>query len=344
MSKKIIIENFGKGHAIVVLEQDRLIDFFLDPPKKATFYPPGILLSAKIERRISSIGGYFVKLPNGQEGFLKSKRQYQEGIKINLLSKVFYDPSKLQMFTDKIKRVSKYFIIKSGKSGFSYSKKLSKDFKKNQLSSHMNCVLKKNEDVFVIFRSCIVNLSFDEIQAELEIHLCEFKKTLNSIKMNNECLIVSAKRALQEKFDLRKHTVIEENGIFDRLGIWDKLYKLKENKIYFQNGSYLIVEQTSSFCTIDVNSGSNYKTSARDLNLKACEEISSMITLLGIGGKIIIDFLPSPFSSKREILSKLRKSLEIDTAKSTIWGWTKSGAFEIERERTKTPIKLVLND
>ena len=42
---------------------------------------------------------------------------------------------------------------------------------------------------------------------------------------------------------------------------------------------------------IDVNSGKNLKVVSKELNLLACGEICRLIKVLGIGGKIIIDFL-----------------------------------------------------
>ena len=56
-----------------------------------------------------------------------------EGAVVVLLSKVFFDESKPQTFTDKLKIVSKYFILKLGKSGFSFSRKISKNFYKDKL-------------------------------------------------------------------------------------------------------------------------------------------------------------------------------------------------------------------
>ena len=60
------------------------------------------------------------------------------------------------------------------------------------------------------------------------------------------------------------YLVIEEEGIFERLGIWDKINELiKNGNIYFIMASYLIFEQTSAFLTIDVNSGKDLKIKKR---------------------------------------------------------------------------------
>ena len=83
--------------------------------------------------------------------------------------------------------------------------------------------------------------------------------------------------------------------------MWDKINELSKRKIYITDGSYLILEQTSAFFAIDVNSGKNLHIGAKELNLLACSEICRMIKVLGIGGKIIIDFLPCSKSEKKVI-------------------------------------------
>ena len=68
MKKEIVIEKYGIGHAVIVLEEGIIIDFFIDPLPCSLFYPPKTL-TAYIDRKVSNIGGYFVKLPNGNQGF-----------------------------------------------------------------------------------------------------------------------------------------------------------------------------------------------------------------------------------------------------------------------------------
>ena len=69
-----------------------------------------------------------------------------------------------------------------------------------------------------------------------------------------------------------------------------------------------------------------------------------MIRILGIGGKILIDFLPCSKSTKRNIFNKMIKLFERDEARNMIWGWTKGGSFELVRERDKTPLNIILRN
>ena len=109
MKRELIIEKYGQGNAVVILDSSKIVDLFIDPPSNANFYPPNTFIEAKIQRRVSERGGYFVKLPNGYQGFLKSKTSYNEGETLVLLSKVFFEEGKPQVFTDKLKIISNYF-------------------------------------------------------------------------------------------------------------------------------------------------------------------------------------------------------------------------------------------
>ena len=77
MSYEIIIDKFGMGNAVVVRDKHEIIDYFFDPPESAGFYPPQTFLRVKVERFVRERGGYFIKLPDGKEGFLLTKKRYE---------------------------------------------------------------------------------------------------------------------------------------------------------------------------------------------------------------------------------------------------------------------------
>ena len=342
MKRELIIEKYGLGHAVIVLDKKEIVDLFIDPPTSSDFYSPNTFVAAKIQRRISKRGGYFVKLPNGHEGFLKSNVDYNEGEMVVLLSKVFYDEDKPQTFTDKLKIFSKYFIIKSGECGFSFSKKTPKNFNKDNLISVLKEKIKDHEDTFIICRSRIAEICDQQIIEELEKTLQHYKSVMKSIFFKKTYCDGQAKRSAFDKYEVERCDIIEKEGIFERLGLWDKINELNQRKIYIPNGSYLILEQTSAFYAIDVNSGKNLRVGIKELNLLACSEICRLIKVLGIGGKIIIDFLPCNRSEKRLIYDFIVESFFDDIPTNKIWGWTNGGSFELQRERDKSPLKLLV--
>ena len=95
------------------------------------------------------------------------------------------------------------------------------------------------------------------------------------------------------------------------------------------------MEQTSAIFAIDVNSGKNLQFGAAELNLLACSEICRLIKILGIGGKIIIDFLPCSKSEKTVIYDFIVRYFLGDIVTHKIWGWTNGGSFELEAKEIK---------
>ena len=342
MNKEIIIERYGLGHAVVVLDNGKIIDCFIDPPQGAGFYPPNTFVRAFVDRKAPSMGGYFVKLPKGIKGFLKSKNKYKEGSSVLLRSQVIFEQHKPQTFTDILKTISKYFVIKIGAPGYSFSKKLPVDFDKSRAAKLLKSKVQNYENIFIICRSNAASINFLEFDQEVEKainHLQTIKTTLDS-----DCLYFDglARKVSLEKYSDKLYKVKEEDGVFDQLGIWERLEAIKNGNIYLNAGSYLIFEQTSAFVSIDVNSGKDFKSTKDEINLKACYEIARIIRICGFGGKILIDFLPCSQALKKKIYGKITSYFSKDTVKIKIWGWTKSGIFELERQREKIPLELLI--
>ena len=106
---------------------------------------------------------------------------------------------------------------------------------------------------------------------------------------------------------------------------------LVKEKFLLNNGSYLILEQTSAFLTIDVNSGSDLKIGAKEINLMLVMKFVELIKVLGFGGKILLIFCHVQNQIKKKYMIFFLFFFD-DMSKNKIWGWTKGGIFELERE------------
>ena len=150
------------------------------------------------------------------------------------------------------------------------------------------------------------------------------------------------KRAQVVIINGEKNNLFEEEGIFERLGLWGQIDELSQKKYYMRDGAHLIMEQTSSFFAIDVNSGKDLKISPEELNFLACGEICRLMKILGFGGKVIVDFLPCSRIVKKKIYEFFIEFFAKNNIRTKTWGWTNGGVFEIERERDKIPLNLLL--
>ena len=177
MTLEIIIDRFGCGNAVVVRQKGKLINFFIDPPKDfSSFYPPSTFMWATIQRKIKRNGGYFIGLPNGNNGFLITKKNYSEGCSIKVVSNVFYEPGKPQRFSDKLKMVSKYFIIDEGRGDIICSKKIVKKAIPKQFKELLG-----DKQLTVILRSSLLGLN--HLKA-----IRKFKETINEYFLMTEAM------------------------------------------------------------------------------------------------------------------------------------------------------------
>ena len=341
MKKEIIIDSYGLGHAAAIIEDGKIIDCFIDPPLSVDFYPPNTFVRASIDRKLSIIGGYFVKLPSGKQGFLKSKNKYNEGNSVLLLSQIIHETNKPQIFTDVLKKVSKYFIVKIGKPGFSFSKKLSKNYDKLTTFNILKEKIEKFNDIFVICRASVATICLQEFHDELEKAITHLRNITQTLEKDPVYFDGLARKVALEKYEEKDHNIIEGNGIFERMGLWDQLEEIKQGKVHLKTGEYIIFEQTSAFLTIDVNSGVDFGVNKENINMRAVSEIFRIIRVCGFGGKIVIDFLPCSEELRKEIHTKILKLFSKDPVTNKIWGWTKSRIFELERKREKIPLKLL---
>lgn len=136
--------------------------------------------------------------------------------------------------------------------------------------------------------------------------------------------------------------------IFDLYGIEDEIKKALERKVELKSGGYLVIDQTESMTTIDVNTGGfvghrNLEETIFKTNLEAAQAISRQLRLRNLGGIIIIDFIDMERDEhKRQVLRALEKALERDYAKSQICEVSPLGLVEMTRKRTRESLEHVL--
>src|SRR6201999_3490209 len=109
--------------------------------------------------------------------------------------------------------------------------------------------------------------------------------------------------------------------IFDLHGIEEEIAKALERKVTLKSGGHLVIDQTESMTTIDVNTGAyvgrhNLEDTIVRTNLEAAQAIARQLRLRNLGGIIIIDFIDMDDEAhKQSVLEALEKALAPDHAK-----------------------------
>jgi ribonuclease G len=139
-----------------------------------------------------------------------------------------------------------------------------------------------------------------------------------------------------------------ERPLFDLYSIEDEIHKALQHKVPLKSGGYLIIDQTESMTTIDVNTGGfigrrNLEETIYKTNLEAAQAIARQLRLRNLGGIIIIDFIDmlDP-EHKRQVMRALSGSLEKDHARTQVSEMSGLGLVEMTRKRTRESLEHIL--
>ena len=136
--------------------------------------------------------------------------------------------------------------------------------------------------------------------------------------------------------------------IFDLHGIEEEITKALDRKVQLKSGGHLVIDQTESMTTIDVNTGAYVGTRTLEetifrTNLEAAVAIARHLRLRNLGGIIIIDFIDMQDEAhRRQVLAALERALAGDRAQTHIVSLSPLGLVEMTRKRTRESLEHLL--
>ena len=136
--------------------------------------------------------------------------------------------------------------------------------------------------------------------------------------------------------------------IFDLHGIEEEIGKALERNVSLKSGGHLVIDQTESMTTIDVNTGAfvghrNLEDTIFRTNLEAAVAIARQLRLRNLGGIIIIDFIDMTDAAHRtQVLEALQRALAGDHAQTHIASVSSLGLVEMTRKRTRDSLEHLL--
>ncbi len=139
-----------------------------------------------------------------------------------------------------------------------------------------------------------------------------------------------------------------QRPIFDLHGIEEEIGKALERSVSLKSGGHLVIDQTESMTTIDVNTGGfvghrNLEDTIFRTNLEAAVAIARQLRLRNLGGIIIIDFIDMIDASHRvQVMEALQRALAGDHAQTHIASVSTLGLVEMTRKRTRDSLEHLL--
>jgi ribonuclease G len=137
------------------------------------------------------------------------------------------------------------------------------------------------------------------------------------------------------------HLYRGERPLFDLFDIENEIDLALNRRVDLKSGGYLMIDQTESMTTIDVNTGSyigskTFVDTIYKTNLEAAKAIARQLRLRNLGGIIIVDFIDMHLADHQAaVLAELKKSLDQDHVKTSVNPFSNLGLVEMTRKRTR---------
>lgn len=340
LAKLLIIKN---NHSIQSFAYDEMGELIYQLTEDNNANNLEVIYKAKIDSVNKKTKFAYINYLPGLQGIINLKNTNVQAGSQLLCQMVWQgNENKLPKFSEDIKLIGKYVIILPNATQHFFSK---------QLKSTLSMLSQKYQDIGIIFRSSIDEIS-NNILIDEEIKF--FGKQFEHVKKWQEqpvgALTAPSYKFMQLLREARLSEGIEiytnAQNIFDYitpyLDLWQintlnfdellatpKIDELSQKHAQFG----LEIHKLSGINLIDVNS-KNAQLNFYQVNYLAIDEIIRQIWLQDLTGIILIDFIKNMSTPEQQkLLTKITTLLGDDWRKHQVPGFTKAGICEIIRNK-----------
>lgn len=342
----VLDEVNGKPAAALLVNgqiHDLLIEADNNLPKPEAIYRGRTTLPMKGQN------GIILDIGNGQKAFLRNAKGIPQGTQMTVQVATHAEIGKATPVVNKLIFKSRYCIVTPDAPGLNIARSIKDDEERDRLLEIVHEVsTNRSTEYGLIIRSSAMDIDADAISDDINA-MYDLADNVMSQTSGDPALIMPAPtaemKAWRDWVNPDPDEVIKETNSFETMGIWDHIEKLKHSKSKLPNGASMIIEPTSAFVAVDVNTGNDFSLSAGlKANLAVAKELPNQLSLRGLGGQIIIDFAPSPKKDRKLIETALNSSFRKGKIDTVVVGWTTLGNFELQRKRERIPLSELLHD
>ena len=373
--KKIIIESLVLSQKTAVLEDDKLMELFIEDninEKIVSNIYRGIVKNVKpgIEAAFVDIGfDKLAYLPLNKSKDIKSGQEIM--VQVNKEG-VGNKGAKLNL---EVSIAGRYLVYIPSNDRSTMSNKIIDEKERFRLKKIIKAINKDNLGIIVRTEAQGCTLEelkedLEELKLKYEIICKEFKLGIgpkllykeldfaskyvkDNVNEYTEQIVINDKDKYEElkvilnninKEYVNKLVLESNKDVFDLYKVQSQIEKSINKKVWLKSGGYLIIEKTEAMTVIDVNTGKftgsiKLEETVYKTNIEAAKEIARQLKIRDIGGIIIIDFIDmNKKDYKDELLKVLNEELKKDKRKSQVLGFTRLGLVEIARRREKDSI------
>jgi len=383
MSKKIIVDSTLQHIRIGVIENDDLVELFIEKKTNQTIV--GNIYVGKVKNVLPGMQAVFVDINQPKNGFLGlSEKNNNIHPNTDILVQVEKEASGLKgaKLTDKIGITGRLVVLMPHQNYIGISQKIDNENERNRLEKIATKL--KPKDYGIIIRTNAQQKSESDIMSEIEELYKRSEKILSTAKYikapaiiykdssaiykvirdllsdDTDEIVINDELAYQDilqmvkQFDnnfLNKIRYYDDSiTLFDCYKVESQIEKALQKYVWLKNGGFLVIEQTEACVVIDVNSGKftgkrNLQETIFKTNKEAAIEIAKQMRLRNLSGIIIVDFIDMKLTeNKKKLIEILENEIHKDRIKTVVIGITELGLVQITRKKVREPLNNILLD
>lgn len=359
----LLVKTEEAGRAIALIEDGKLFDFRRS--REGSGLSSGEIYLAKVSRVMKNLQAAFVRLRNGQDGFLPFDEcplgQPLPGDCLLVQVKKPPIDQKAPYMTAKIALPGSCFSLLCREEGSRLSKRVKGEEKRRALYQLADALRPKG--LGLLMQEAALSMDRAALKAEISslaqrwqrILAAAAEKSAPALIEGPEDMIAALLKGLAkppEKIICDRTEGLDSYGLpltqaddpFRLYEVEHKLRKALRRRQQLKSGATLVIDPCEALWAIDVNTSASVAGRDREktllaTNLEAAREIARLMRLRRMGGIILIDFIDMKSSQEREqVAQALRQALADDPLPCSIHGFTSLGLMELTRKKTEAPL------
>lgn len=338
--RQVVLDRLFGAQAAALTEDGVLIDLIVDPSEIVALVP-GTICRAVTERLMKGQGGVFVRLPDGQRGYLRDRSGLREGQPLLVQVAGVADEGKAVPLSSRLIFRGRFGLVTPGAPGINVSRRI-RDSETRETLEALGAEALQGRDHGLIMRSAAGAADPAEIAAELG-ELIELADGIMAETQGGPERLLDAPDAWEQAWldwaEPAPDAVEEGAGAFARAGILEAVDAVLSARIDLPAGASAFVEPTRALVAIDVNTGTDTSPAAAlKANIALARDLPRQLRLRGLGGQIAVDFAPIPKRDRATLDQVLRAAFKGDASETSLIGWTAMGLYEISRKRDRVAL------
>lgn len=345
MKGRVVVLGVYRGREAAALVVDGALHDLIVDAGEAAGFAPGAILRGVLDRQMKGQGGAFVKLPDGETGFLRETKGLAPGKPVIVQVTGFAEPGKALPLTTRLLFKSRLCIVTPAAPGLNVSRRIRAEDVRARLEALAGAGM-EGAHFGLILRSAAADAEDDEIAADIAATRALAEAVTADAAGGPELLVAAPsphEEAWRDWADPAPDEVVEGADAFALHGVEEMIDALRSPVVALPGGGSMAVEPTRALVAVDVNTGADTSPAASlKANIAAARDLPRQLRLRGLGGQVTVDFAPMPKRDRATLDQQLRQAFRGEATETSLAGWTPLGNFELQRKRDRMPLALIL--